>query len=165
MKTLLLVRHAKSSWDVAGLDDFERPLNERGKKDAPEMAKRVKERNIRPDIFLSSSAKRAYKTAKLFAKEFGVAKSEIVLEKKLYGASITAFLEVVSQIDDKHESVILFSHNPGITEFANTLTNVHIDDMPTCSVFAVQSDAGKWSEFLKSDKLFLFFDYPKNPLG
>ncbi len=83
MKTLLLVRHAKSSWDVAGLDDLERPLNERGKKDAPEMAKRVKERNIHPDIFLSSSAKRAYKTAKLFAKEFGLAKSEIVLEKKL----------------------------------------------------------------------------------
>ena len=165
MKTLLLIRHAKSSWDVADIDDFDRPLNDRGKKDAPEMAKRLKSRNLRPDLFLSSPAKRAKKTAKCFAEEFEVDKSEIVLIDKLYAASVTAFLETVTDIDDRHKSVVLFSHNPGITEFANTLTNVHIDDMPTCSVFAVQSDAEKWSEFLRSNKLFLFFDYPKNPIS
>lgn len=150
---------------MSGLDDLDRPLNERGKKDAPEMAKRIKERGVEFDLFLSSPAKRARKTAKFFAEEFGVTKSEIRSEDKLYPASVTAFLETVSQLEEKYQSVILFSHNPGITEFVNTLTNVHIDDMPTCSVFGVQSDANKWSEFLKSSKLFLFFDYPKNPLG
>src|SRR5690349_23982939 len=103
MKTLLLVRHAKSSWDAAGLDDFDRPLNERGKKDAPEMAKRIKDRNIHPDLFLSSPAKRAHKTAKLFAEEFGISKSEISLKEKLYGASITAFLETLNQVEEKHK--------------------------------------------------------------
>ena len=83
---------------------------------------------------------------------------------KLYGASITAFLEVISKLDNKHKSAIIFSHNPGITEFANTLTTVRTDNMPTCSVFAVQANVDRWSEFSKSEKNFLFFDYPKNPL-
>ncbi len=164
MKTLILVRHAKSSWDKVGMDDIERPLNERGKEDAPVMAKRLKDKKIDIDIFISSPAKRAHKTCKYFAKEYGLDKKNIVLIDKLYGASITAFLEAISKIDDKHKSAIIFSHNPGITEFANTLTTVHVDNMPTCSMFAVQANISHWPEFSKSEKNFLFFDYPKNPL-
>ena len=164
MKTLILVRHAKSSWDKVGMDDIERPLNERGKEDAPVMAKRLKDKKIDIDIFISSPAKRAHKTCKYFAKEYGLDKKEIVLMDKLYGASVTAFLEVISKIDDKHKSAIIFSHNPGISEFTNTLTTVHVDNMPTCSIFAVQADINHWAEFSKSEKKFLFFDYPKNPL-
>lgn len=164
MKTLILVRHAKSSWDNVGIDDIERPLNERGKEDAPVMARRLKDKKIDIDIFISSPAKRAHKTCKYFAKEFDVDKKDLVLTKKLYGASVTAFLEVISKLDDKNKSAIIFSHNPGITEFANTLTTVHVDNMPTCSMFAVQANIGHWSEFSKSEKNFLFFDYPKNPL-
>ena len=164
MKTLILVRHAKSSWDKVGMDDIERPLNERGKEDAPVMAKRLKDKKIDIDIFISSPAKRAHRTCKYFAKEYDLDKKEIVLMDKLYGASVTAFLEVISKIDDKHKSAIIFSHNPGITEFVNTLTTVHVDNMPTCSMFAVQADINHWAEFSKSEKKFLFFDYPKNPL-
>lgn len=165
MKTLILVRHAKSSWEEAGVDDIDRPLNERGKADAPVMAKRLKDKKIDIDIFLSSPAKRARRTAKYFAEEFDLGKKDIELVDKLYAASPSAFLEVVSDINDKHESAILFSHNPGITDFANTLTSVHIDNMPTCSMFAVQADTDKWADFVNSEKNFLFFDYPKNPLG
>lgn len=164
MKTLILVRHAKSSWGEAGIDDFDRPLNQRGKNDAPLMAKRLKDKKIDVDVFISSTAKRALRTAKYFAEEFDLDKKEIEQLSKLYGASVTAFLEVVNGINDKHKVAILFSHNPGITEFANTLTNIHIDNMPTCSIFAVQADTDKWVDFVRSEKKFLFFDYPKNLL-
>jgi phosphohistidine phosphatase len=165
MKTLILVRHAKSSWDKVGMDDIDRPLNERGKEDAPVMAKRLKDKKVQVDIFISSPAKRAHKTCKYFAKEYEIGKKEIVLIDKLYGASVSAFLEVVSAIDDQHKAAIIFSHNPGITEFANTLTTVHVDNMPTSGMFAVQANTNNWADFLKSEKSFLFFDYPKNPLG
>ena len=163
MKTLILVRHAKSNWDNMGMDDIDRPLNERGKEDAPVMAKRLKDKKIDIDIFISSPAKRAHKTCKYFAKEYDLDKKDIVLVDKLYGTSVIAFLEVISKLNDKHKSAIIFSHNPGITEFANTLTTVHVDNMPTCSMFAVQANISHWSEFSKSEKDFLFFDYPKNP--
>jgi phosphohistidine phosphatase len=165
MKTLILVRHAKSSWDKIGMDDIDRPLNERGKEDAPIMAKRLKNKKIQVDVFISSPAKRAHKTCKYFAEEYGIEKKEIVLIDKLYGASVSAFFEVVSSIEGRYKTAIIFSHNPGITEFANTLTSVHVDNMPTSSMFAVQAETNSWTDFLKSEKSFLFFDYPKNPLG
>jgi phosphohistidine phosphatase len=164
MKTAILVRHAKSSWDTPGLSDFDRPLNERGKKDAPEMAKRLKEKDIKVDRFVSSPAKRAKKTAKIFAEEFGVNKDEIILVDELYLATPSAFSNTINKLEDQCDSVALFAHNPGITEFASSLTNVHIEDMPTCAVFAVQAETDKWSEFERAEKKFLFFDYPKNPL-
>lgn len=162
MKTLILVRHAKSSWDAVGLEDFERPLNERGKEDAPLMAKRLKDKKIKPDIFLSSPAKRALKTARYFGKEFGFGKKDIVVEDKLYGAAVSSYLEVITNIKNKHKTALVFSHNPGLTDFANTLTTVHIDNIPTTGLFAVQADCEKWADFVKSEKSFLFFDYPKN---
>jgi phosphohistidine phosphatase len=163
MKTLLLVRHAKSSWDAPGLSDIDRPLNERGKKDAPEMAKRLKEK-INIDLFVSSPAKRARKTAKLFADEYDVKKEAIQLVQDLYLATQPAFQKTVQELNEKNNVVAVFSHNPGITEFANSLTNVRIDDMPTCSVFAVYADTDTWTDFDSAEKKFLFFDYPKNPL-
>jgi phosphohistidine phosphatase len=164
MKTLLLIRHAKSSWDQPGLTDFDRTLNERGKKDAPAMAKRVKEKGLEPDHLISSPAKRAKKTAKYFAEEFGFKKEDIKLVEALYGAGPTEFLQVVKDIDDSYSVVAIFSHNPGITEFASTLTNVRVDDMPTCAVFAMQIETDTWKDFVAGEKNFLFFDYPKNPL-
>ena len=164
MKTLILVRHAKSSWDHPGLSDFDRPLNERGKKDAPEMAKRLKDKGIQLDHLVSSPAKRAKKTARCFAEEFGLEKQDIKLVEHLYLATQSAFLDAVSGINDKHKTVALFSHNPGITEFASSLTTVRVDDMPTCAMFALQADGESWKDFEKAEKKFLFFDYPKNPL-
>jgi phosphohistidine phosphatase len=162
MKTLLLIRHAKSSWEQAGQSDIDRPLNDRGKKDAPEMAKRLKEKGIRIDRFISSPAKRARATAKYFAKEYDVKKDDIRLVEELYMASPAAFAEAIAMLDNDHDTVALFAHNPGISEFAATLTEVKVDDMPTCAVFAVQVDTGSWSDFNQAEKKFLFFDYPKN---
>lgn len=161
MKTLFLVRHAKSSWDDITISDFERPLNDRGKKDAPMMAHRLAEKRIRIDAFVSSPAKRAKKTALFFAKEFGVDEKEIVFKTELYAAPINIFYDVIGKLDNSSENIALFSHNPGITDFANSLTPVKTDDMPTCSIFAVKCNVEKWSDFAGCEKEFWFFDYPK----
>ena|SRR6478735_2531906 len=164
MKTLVVVRHAKSSWDQPGLSDFDRPLNERGKKDAPLMANRLKDKGIELEHLVSSPAKRAKKTAKYFAEEFRLKKEDIKLVEALYGATQPEFLQAIKDIHDKYKTVALFSHNPGITEFASSLTNVRVDDMPTCAVFAVRANADNWIDFMEVEKSFLFFDYPRNPL-
>ena len=162
-KLLLVIRHAKSSWDIATLNDFERPLNERGKKDAPMMAKRLLDKKIAIDNFVSSPAKRAKKTARLFAEEFERKKEEIILIPELYHASVQVFFEAISNVDDIYKSIAVFSHNPGITSFANELTeNNKIDNMPTCSVFAVRCHIENWCDFKTAKKDFWFFDYPKN---
>ena len=152
MKTLLLIRHAKSSWDNIALSDFDRPLNDRGKKDAPVMAKRIKERKIKIDLFLSSPAKRAKKTAENFIDVFGAKEKNLILIPSLYEASTKNFFEVVENINDKNDVVALFSHNPGITDFVNSLTEKYIDNMPTCSVFAFTGSIFtiRWTAFLQA---------------
>jgi phosphohistidine phosphatase len=161
MKTLLLVRHAKSSWDNASLSDFERPLNERGKEDAPLMAQRLKEKKIKINAFVSSPAKRAKKTAKIFMKEYGKDTEELVLIPSLYEASIKDFYTAIEQMDDKYDSVALFSHNPGISDFVNSLETFPVYDMPTCAIYALEIDTKSWEHFKEANKKFLFFDYPK----
>ena len=161
-KTLLIVRHAKSSWDIGTLNDFDRPLNDRGKKDAPVMAKRLIDKKIAIDAFVSSPAKRAKKTAELFFEAYGKKMGEILFVSKLYHAAPEDFIETITQLDDSFKTVAVFSHNPGITSFVNQLTDsALIDNMPTCSVFAVQVQSNKWANFTKAKKKFLFFDYPK----
>jgi len=165
MKTLLIVRHAKSSWENFAQPDFERPLNDRGKKDAPEMAARIKDKGLKIDLFVSSPAKRALRTARYFAEAFKQEKEDILQVEKLYEAPAARFYEVISQLNDKHDTIALFSHNPGITDFVNALTQVRIDNMPTCAVFAVSIDTTKWAQCKEAEKSFLFFDYPKNPIA
>lgn len=161
VKTLILIRHAKSDWSTASLSDFDRPLNERGKKDAPEMAKRLVSKKIRIDAFVSSPARRAKKTAAIFAKEYKRTKEEIILIEELYIAAADTFYDVISKTDDKFDSIAVFSHNPGITDFANNLTNARIDNIPTCGIFVVAINAKNWTDIKEAEKTFLFFDYPK----
>src|SRR5688572_28064890 len=128
MKKLYIVRHAKSSWGDFTTPDFDRPLNDRGKKDAPEMAKRLLDKGAAIDIFISSPAKRAKSTCKAFCKVYDRDKDEIMFVDELYHASVETFNKVLSAIDDKWDAAIIFSHNPGITDFVNTLVNdVSID--------------------------------------
>jgi phosphohistidine phosphatase len=161
MKTLLLVRHAKSSWDDLLLHDFDRPLNARGLKDAPMMAQRVKANKIKIDGFISSPAKRAKSTCELFMKELAMNKKEMILQTQIYLASPEVLLEAVKQINNQFDTAAVFAHNSGITDFANSLTSLRVDNMPTCSVFAVKIHTNNWSEFKMAKKEFLFFDYPK----
>ena len=165
MKQLLIIRHAKSSWDIAIPKDFDRPLNERGLKDAPAMAKRLLERNVSIDAFISSTAKRAITTATLFYKEYkkvGNKPLGVIGVPELYLASPKVFERVICTTDDALDTIAIFSHNPGITEFADTLTNARIDEMPTCSVFAIKIETTSWKDFTDAEKSFWFFDYPKS---
>jgi phosphohistidine phosphatase len=162
MKRVIIVRHAKSSWDDASIPDFERPLNERGKHDAPEMAKRLREKKVTIDAFISSPAKRAKKTATLFAHEFGQHKDDVILIDALYHAGPEEFYKAIEKAPAKAKTIAIFSHNPGITDFVNSLTDTRIDDMPTCAIFAVKASIGDWHEFRQSPREFWFFDYPKS---
>jgi phosphohistidine phosphatase len=161
MKSLLLIRHAKSSWESNVLNDFDRPLNERGKKEAPEMAKSLIKKDIIIDCFVSSPARRAKKTAKLFVRGYEKDENEILFIPDLYHASVQTFIKVVSEMNDNYEIIAIFSHNPGITEFVNILTEVQIDNMPTCAIFAVKAEINSWSGFADAKKDFWFFNYPK----
>lgn len=162
MKTLLVIRHAKSSWENAIVNDMDRPLNERGKRDAPAMAQRLLGSGVRIDHFVSSPAKRARNTAELFIHEFGRKKEDILFIPELYHAPPQTFRDVIASLDDRFDTIALFSHNPGITAFVNSLTSVRVDNMPTCGIFAVKSDGANWAEFAAASKEFWFFDYPKN---
>jgi phosphohistidine phosphatase len=161
-KQLILVRHAKSSWDDPMEKDFDRPLNERGEKDAPDMAKRLAKKDISVDAFISSPAKRAFSTARYFAKAFGVKKKNIIKVPGMYEASVNDFYAAIEEVDDKYDTIAIFSHNPGITTFANGLTDIHVDDMPTCGIFAIRAETPEWKNFKDAQKQFWFFDYPKN---
>ena len=162
MKTLLTIRHAKSSWENAITNDMDRPLNERGRRDAPAMAQRLLGSGVRIDLFISSPAKRAKTTAELFVHEFGGAREDILFVPDLYHAPARTFRDVIITLDDRFDTIAIFSHNPGITAFVNTLTSVRVDNMPTCGIFAVKSEVASWTEFITTGKEFWFFDYPKN---
>lgn len=162
MKTVILVRHAKSDWGNPSLSDYDRPLNDRGKRDAPVMAQRLVDRGVEIDCFISSPAKRASRTARVFAEAYKFDKSDILYIEDLYGAGEETFLKVIADAKNKWDTIALFSHNPGLTDFANTLTPTRVDNIPTSGVFAVKADCSKWEEFEKASKEFWFFDYPKN---
>jgi phosphohistidine phosphatase len=162
LKSLLLIRHAKSDWADPSLKDFDRPLNDRGKRDAPVMAHRLLDKKVQIDAFISSPAKRAKKTAELFASQYKQDKKDLILFDKLYLADTEAFYDVISQTDDDYSTIAVFSHNEGITNFANQLSDVRVDDMPTCSIFAVKMELKKWKDFREAEKEFWFFDYPKS---
>ena len=162
MKTLLIIRHAKSSWNDPNLSDFQRPLNERGKNDAPLMATKIKERKIGIDTFISSPAVRAKKTAEIFMHQLEADKKELILIPDLYEATLHQFYNTIGNLKDKWSTVALFAHNPGITDFINSLECYSIYDMPTCAVFASKIKIKKWKNFKEANKDFLFFDYPKN---
>ena len=161
MKTLLIIRHAKSSWHDASMSDIDRPLNDRGKRDAPAMARRLIKTGLAIDRFVSSPAKRARQTAELFVHEFGEKEKNIRFIPELYHATEPVFEAVVDSLDDDDDIVAIFSHNPGITSFASSLSTVRIDNMPTSGVFAVKSDVKHWRDFRSAGPQFLFFDYPK----
>jgi phosphohistidine phosphatase len=161
MKRLYLIRHAKSSRDDPDLTDFERPLNKRGKEEVPVMGKRLKKSKIYLDLILSSPAKRALKTAKIIAKELGFPKKHIVTDDALYNASVTSLLNSIWNIDDAFQQVMLFGHNPGLTELAQYLTNVRIDNIPTCGIVCVDFDVHSWKKVGEGQGIFVFFDYPK----
>jgi len=163
MKTVYLVRHAKSSWDFPQLSDHDRPLNGRGKQAAPEMGKRLASRDILPDQLISSTAKRARRTAYAIAKEIGYEKKDIIKTKYLYHAGEEEMLSLVRRQHDDISSLMLFGHNPSFTYFANQLAGVSIENIPTSGVVAVEFDTDSWDSIRFGQGKLVFFDYPKKP--
>ena len=165
MKTLYLIRHAKSSWDDLALKDLDRPLNERGKKDAPRMGKRLKEKKVFPDLMLSSPAVRAFETCKAIAKSLNYPEEKIKIDKRIYHASEDQLLKIVQEIKDLYddeEVVMIFGHNPGLTVFANSLVNEDITNIPTCGIIASRMNINFWKDTKFGSGEMKFFDFPKN---
>lgn len=157
MKTLLLVRHAKSDWPV-DVEDFDRPLNELGIFNAPRMAHLLREKSIDIDRFISSPAKRALETCKLFSEVFD---KSYTTDSTLYNPRERNFENLIFGLDDEIKSVAIFSHNNGISNFANSLTD-EIVNLPTSGVVGYQIDCENWSDFTTAKKEFLYFYSPKN---
>lgn len=161
MKTLFLIRHAKSSWKNALLVDQDRPLNKRGERDAPQMGQRLANRQARPDLVISSPALRAYETAVRIADEIGYAEDDIQTSKELYLQGKSGIMDVLSGINPEISCVMLFAHNPGVTIAANYLANADIDHIPTCGVAEIQFDVEFWTDVEGGTGKLILFDYPK----
>ncbi len=165
MKTVILVRHAKSSWKDSSLKDFDRPLNKRGKRDAPLMGKKLKERQVVPDLILSSPARRAKKTAVSIAKEIGYPRKKIRYDDKMYHSGAQVLLEIVRNQDDGHETIMLFGHNPDLEDLSGRLLEREpVYTIPTTGVYCIRFAVARWKDVGEGKGETVFFDYPKRHL-
>ena len=160
MKTLFLVRHAKSSRDDPSLPDRERPLDDRGKRDAPKMGKRLAKRDAKLDLLVSSPALRALTTAHLIADEMGYKRKDIVVDDRLYASSPDDLLAVIRALDNKLDRVMLFGHNPEFSDLAHRLSS-EIVDMPTSAVAEYSFDTKAWTDIGEVEPAKTVLDYPK----
>jgi phosphohistidine phosphatase len=160
-KRLTLLRHAKSSWSDAGLDDRDRPLNKRGKRDAPMMGQRLLQKKTRPSLILTSPAKRARQTVRLIAREIGYPVEFLQTEPELYLAEPATLLDVIAQQDNSFNDIVLCGHNPGITELTNQLSGKAIGNVPTCGMVFLEADITGWDELGNARCTLEEFDYPK----
>ncbi len=161
MKILYLARHAKSSWEYEDIDDFERPLNKRGKRDAPYISRILAEKHILPDLIISSPALRAYSTARIFSKNFNYPKNRIQTRELLYDGRADGYFEVIHDTPDTYNSLMIFSHNPGITFLSNALSDKFIDNIPTAGVVGIELNVESWKDVEAEKGKLLFFEYPK----
>ncbi len=165
MKSLYLVRHAKSSWADPPLVDKERPLNKRGLSDAPFMGQRLADRKVRVDAIWSSPAQRALETAHFFASALKYPRKSIELHDRFYTNTIYDLLREIRSSPDEIKSLVVVSHNPVISEFANFLIghgkDVDIESIPTCGIVAIEFAHPSWELLREQEGRFLFFDYPK----
>jgi len=161
MKTVILTRHAKSSWKFPELKDYDRPLKKRGLADAPIMAGVLKDKQVNIDRIISSPAVRAMHTAKIFAQELGIYEALIVSEPKLYMGSRSKLLKEIQQLDDSLNTIVLVAHNPGLTDLANFLLEEEIKNIPTSGIAGIGFEINSWKEVAKGKGKMLFFEYPK----
>ncbi len=162
MKTVYLVRHAKSSWSDPSLSDQQRPLNARGLKNAPEMGRRLAARGICPDLIICSPAKRAYMTASILAEQTGYPVTAIKLNDQLYFDSLSAMLGIIQQTDAEKNSIMLVGHNPDITEMLNQLSGYRVNNMQTCAIATIEFEL-PWSGIQFNSGQMVDYDYPKKP--
>ncbi len=146
-KTLLLVRHAKSDWSYPHLRDIDRPLNDRGLRDAPAMAAHLQKLGIQPSLIVSSPAVRALSTAAIFKATLDVDGEDFLVRDEIYEAGTPALMRVVQHLPMSAELVLMFGHNPGFTMFANLFPQGNFDNIPTCGVVRLDADVQYWEDF------------------
>lgn len=156
MKTLYLIRHGKSSWENMSHQDYERPLLEKGKKRTRKIADFLMERNVNPDMIISSHAERAFNTAKIIAKKLGFPKEKISIDQNLYFCGSQAMENLVFGLDDQFSHVMLVGHNPDMTNFANLFLEQKFDYMPTSGVVCVEFDTSRWEQIFSVSRKILF---------
>lgn len=161
MKNLFIIRHAKSSWSNMSQTDFERPLNKRGQRDAPFMAKLLQQTGITPDLIVSSPANRAFTTASFFAEAYNIAVDDIQKEPQIYDAFPSDILDIIRKLPDETKTVLLFGHNPTLTSVSNMFADKLIPNMPTCSIARVESKIDDWTDFSVKNSELTQFHYPK----
>jgi phosphohistidine phosphatase len=161
MKELCLVRHAKSSWKYSKLDDFERPLNKRGRKNAPFMGKIVHQLGFCPDLIIASPASRAAMTARAFAFEINYPLEKVQYLASIYESAEKDLIDIIGELDDKFTKVMLVGHNPGLTDLANGIGNYPIGNIPTSGVYCIAIDITAWSEIKKKSGKLKYFEFPK----
>ena len=161
VKTLYLMRHAKSSWKDAMLSDRQRPLNKRGQRDAPEMGRRLRDKGIVLDRILSSPARRALNTAQLVAQAVDYPIEGIDQSETLYFSSTSTMLALIQQLDERWSTVLLVSHNPDISALLQRLCHSDIDDMTTAAIATLQFD-WQWRDIRDGSGRLSDYDFPKN---
>lgn len=159
MKKLFIIRHAKSSWDDTSLDDYSRPLNERGLKNAPFMGKLLKEKNVRPDIIIASPATRAMQTAQIIADELDFKKA-ITPNPYIYDAYVTTLQEAVSYIYDDNDIAFVVGHNPGVSALAYMYCGMK-ENLPTCAIVEIDFNCDSWMDVSKENARLVSYEYPK----
>lgn len=162
MKTLYLMRHAKSSWSFDDLTDQERPLNGRGRDDAPAMGQALANRGIQLDLLVTSPAVRALSTAALVAKEVEYPHEKIQVVDRIYGAEVMDLLDVVRQLPNEADSVLLVGHNNTLTEFVNILSPNPVPEMPTAAIACLKFTCQEWAEVNQTNAELYFYDHPRH---
>ncbi len=160
-KVLFLARHAKSSWKETALRDSERPLNKRGRRDAPIMGKRLATQTLRPEHIVSSPAIRAIRTAEVFARFLNFDADDVEVDAGIYDAGAADLVNIVRRFDDRYHTVMLVGHNPALTDLLNLLSGERIDNMPTCSIATVDLNVSSWPCVRPGESKLVAFDYPK----
>ncbi len=163
MKRLTLIRHAKSSWKDPDLDDFDRPLNKRGQRDAPTMGERLAGRGHLPNVIVSSPAERARLTAQAIAQELNIPPAQLVYDENIYEAEALGLLELIHGFSEQWQHALLVGHNPGLTDLGNLLAACGLDNLPTCGILCIDFDVSAWKAVAPRGGSLVFYDFPKNP--
>ncbi len=158
MKRIFFIRHAKSSWEDYSLSDLDRPLNKRGRRDAPIMAEKLSAIKSKVDIIICSPAKRAQETSTHFIN--AIDHTKVITIDRLYHASVYDIIDVVQAIDSDHNTAIIFGHNPGFTRLYNMFAKDSLDNLPTCGIFELLID-GPWNDLDSTNTNVGNLLYPK----
>ncbi len=161
MLYVTLIRHAKSSWDYPDLIDFERPLNKRGLRDAPVMARQLKNIGYKPDRVLTSPSARTLQTLNCFVKEEAIREECIQKYDKLYEANFQELLDTISRQPVECSHLTLVGHNPGLTDLIRVLTGTDIGNLPTSGVATLGADCREWQQVPRADCRLLMLLTPK----